>query len=55
MLGGLCFIGYRLDAKRHGEIREALALRDGSATEVGVLEGLTGQGGPAVVLAEAAR
>jgi Na+/melibiose symporter-like transporter len=55
MLGGLCFIGYRLDAKRHGEIREALALRDASATEVGVLEGLTGQGGPSVVLAEPAR
>ena len=48
MLGGLCFIGYRLDARRHAEIREALAVRDGLATEVPVVEGLTGQGGPAV-------
>ena len=54
MLGGLCFIGYRLDATRHAEIRKALAVRDGLATEVGVLEGLTGQGGPAVNLAEPA-
>ena len=44
MLGGLCFLGYRLDAKRHAEIREALAARDEFATEPPVLEGLTGQG-----------
>jgi Na+/melibiose symporter-like transporter len=29
MLGGLCYLGYKLDSKRHSEIREALALRDG--------------------------
>ena len=28
MLGGLCFIGYKLNAKRHGEIRTALETRD---------------------------
>ena len=51
MLGGLCFIGYRLDARRHGEIREALARRDALTMEVPVLEGLTGEGGPVVDLA----
>ena len=55
MLGGLCFIGYRLDARRHAEIRAALAERDALATEVGVIEGLTGQGGPAINLVEPAR
>ena len=28
MLGGACFIGWRLDARRHGEIRERLDARD---------------------------
>ena len=28
MLGGLCFLGYRLDAQRHAEIRQALEARD---------------------------
>ena len=28
MLGGACFIGWKLDAKRHGEIRAALDARD---------------------------
>ncbi len=54
MLGGLCFIGYRLDARRHAEIREALAQREAGATEIGILEGLTGQGGPAVNIVEPA-
>jgi len=33
MLGGACFIGYKLDARRHAEIRGALAARkaDGGA------------------------
>ena len=54
MLGGACFIGYRLDARRHAEIREALARRDSFSTEVSVIEGLTGQGGVTVNLAEPA-
>lgn len=42
MLGGLCFIGYRLDHKRHAEIREALDARDAMATEAPVLETISG-------------
>jgi Na+/melibiose symporter-like transporter len=29
MLGGACFIGYRLDSRRHAEIRDELETRDG--------------------------
>jgi Na+/melibiose symporter-like transporter len=55
MLGGLCFIGYRLDARRHAEIREALAERDAAVSEVPIIEGLTGQGGRVSSLVEPAR
>jgi Na+/melibiose symporter-like transporter len=41
MLGGACYIGYKLDDKRHAEIRTALDARDG-LTEAPVLDGLTG-------------
>ncbi len=41
MLGGACYIGYKLDDKRHAEIRAALDERDG-LTEAPVLDGLTG-------------
>ena len=33
MLGGACFIGWKLDAVRHGEIREALDARDAAFNE----------------------
>ena len=46
MLGGACFIGYKLDHKRHSEIRAALDERDGLSTEPPILEGI---GGPAHV------
>jgi glycoside/pentoside/hexuronide:cation symporter, GPH family len=42
MLGGACFLGWKLDAQRHGEIRGALELRDAALGEASVLEGLTG-------------
>ncbi len=42
MLGGACFIGYKLDHKRHAEIRAALDAIDAQALEAPVLEGLTG-------------
>ena len=45
MLGGACFIGYKLDSKRHGEIRRDLAIRDAMGTEAPVLEGLSGEAG----------
>ena len=43
MLGGACFIGWSLDAKRHGEIREALDARDMAVGEAGLIDSLTGQ------------
>jgi glycoside/pentoside/hexuronide:cation symporter, GPH family len=44
MLGGACFIGYKLDHKRHSEIRAALDARDAMSPEPSILEGI---GGPA--------
>jgi Na+/melibiose symporter-like transporter len=34
MLGGLCVLGWRLDARRHGEIRAALEERDARMKEI---------------------
>jgi Na+/melibiose symporter-like transporter len=49
MLAGACFIGYKLDATRHAEIRRQLDKRDGHTEvaydEAAVLEGLTGEPG----------
>ena len=57
MLGGFCVTGWKLDAKRHGEIRAELERRDAQASgaalyeEAPVLETISGQ--PAIaVLAE---
>jgi len=41
MLGGACYIGYKLDHKRHAEIRAALEERDATATPP-ILESLSG-------------
>ena len=50
MLGGGCYIGYKLDSRRHAEIRQALETRDG-LTESPIIEGLTGsQAMPGVVV-----
>ena len=43
MLGGACFIGWKLDAKRHGEIQRALEIRDAALGEAAVIGALTGQ------------
>jgi Na+/melibiose symporter-like transporter len=43
MLGGACFWGYKLDSKRHAEIRSQLEERDALYDETASLEGLTGQ------------
>ncbi len=48
MLGGACFIGWKLDARRHAEICEALDKRDALFDEAPVLESLTAR--PASVL-----
>jgi len=45
MLGGACYIGYSLDAKRHNEIRLQLAERDAMNPAAPILEGLGGEQG----------
>jgi GPH family glycoside/pentoside/hexuronide:cation symporter len=42
MLGGACFIGYRLDAKRHGEIRDQLDARDAQLLDEDALTAVPG-------------
>lgn len=41
MLGGACYFGYKLDHKKHAEIRAALDARDAGVDEASVIEGLT--------------
>ncbi len=45
MLGGGCYIGYKLDAKRHAEIRAELEARDALVPESAVLEALSSAAG----------
>jgi Na+/melibiose symporter-like transporter len=42
MLGGACFIGYKLDSARHADICAELEARDAMGLEAPVLEGLSG-------------
>jgi Na+/melibiose symporter-like transporter len=42
MLGAACYVGYKLDHKRHGEIRAALDERDAAIPLAATLEGLGG-------------
>ncbi len=42
MLGGACFIGYKLDSRRHADIRAQLDERDAMIPQAAVLEGLSG-------------
>jgi Na+/melibiose symporter-like transporter len=41
-LGGAAFIGWKLDAKRHAEVREKLDIRDALAAEAAMLETVSG-------------
>jgi len=43
VLGGLFFLGYKLDAKRHAEIRAALDERDSAIEQESVADDLTGE------------
>ena len=43
VIGGLSFFGYRLDAKRHAEIREALDARDAAIENESTADALTGE------------
>jgi Na+/melibiose symporter-like transporter len=45
MVGGACFIGYKLTAQRHGEIRAELERRDALYDEAPVLQSITGEPG----------
>jgi Na+/melibiose symporter-like transporter len=49
MLGGACFLGYKLDAGRHADIRRQLDERDAMYDEAPVVEELTGDGAATVV------
>jgi Na+/melibiose symporter-like transporter len=40
MIGGACFVGYKLDGKRHAEIRRGLAIAEAMGVEAPVLEGI---------------
>jgi len=42
MLGGACFIGYKLDSRRHADIRAQLEERDAMIPEAAIIEGLGG-------------
>jgi Na+/melibiose symporter-like transporter len=45
MIGGACFIGYKLDGKRHAEIRRGLAIAEAMSVEAPILESLSGDAG----------
>jgi Na+/melibiose symporter-like transporter len=49
-LGGACFIGYKLSAERHAEIRQELEARDALYDEAPIIESLSGA--PAQTLVE---
>ncbi len=49
LIGGLCMLGYKLDEKRHGEIREQLTARDGVVSVAAGVESLGGALEPAIV------
>ena len=51
-VGGAFFFGYKLDAKRYAEIREALDARDAAIEQESVADALTGE--PALDAPEAA-
>jgi Na+/melibiose symporter-like transporter len=42
MLGGACYIGYKLDSRRHAEIRAQLEARDTAVPTAAIIETLTG-------------
>jgi Na+/melibiose symporter-like transporter len=61
-IGGACFIGYRLTAERHAEIRRQLEARDASLSddhvfydEAAILESVTGEPGVPTALVEPRR
>jgi Na+/melibiose symporter-like transporter len=51
MLGGACVVGWRLDAKRHADVRAQLDEMDARYTEAPILESITGTPSPVVLAA----
>ena len=49
MLGGACFIGYKLDAKNHAEVRRKLEERDALYDEAAIIASVTAEPGNVVV------
>ncbi|MBR7618964.1 MFS transporter [Phenylobacterium sp. 20VBR1] len=49
MLGGACFIGYKLDAKNHAEVRRQLDERDALYDEAPIIASVTAEPGNVVV------
>ncbi|WP_421932650.1 MFS transporter [Phenylobacterium sp.] len=45
MLGGACFIGYKLDAKNHAEVRRQLDERDALYDEAAIIESIAAEPG----------
>ena len=43
VIGGVCFVGYKLDASRHAEIRAALDRRDAAIEQESLADSLTGE------------
>jgi Na+/melibiose symporter-like transporter len=52
MLGGMCVVGWKLDAKKHGDIRAALDARDAQFEEAPILDSLTATAPIAILPAE---
>ncbi len=48
MLGGACFLGYKLSAERHADIRRQLDARDAAFTDSPAVQGLSASGETAV-------
>lgn len=48
MLGGACFIGYKLDAKNHAEVRRQLDERDALYDEAAIIESVAAEPGNVV-------
>jgi Na+/melibiose symporter-like transporter len=48
MLGGACFLGYKLSAERHADIRRQLDARDAAYADAPAVQGLTSSGEVAV-------
>ncbi len=49
LIGGACFLGYKLSAERHGEIRRQLDERDALYEESAIVESVSGSPGNVIV------